>query len=212
MKKRSPMREKLPVGPVFGFLLVGLLFLSGLLYYRAVNIQRFLEPALALSLPRSELSQRLGDLLQREFSRPFVGGIRLRSSSIVVEKALLLTPDGVLRRNAPVILKKLARVYLSALDENTRPNVSMILVISRYPVPSGDGDGEARGRQRRQADMMLDALFHAEPELERQFDRFFASTAIPASLAQDPDTIEFQIIPSELMHAGVLQKLVKYVH
>jgi len=209
--KGSRMRWNLPAGPVFGFLLVGLLLLSGLLYYRAVNVQRFLEPALALSLPRSELSQRLGDSIEREFRGYAVKDIRLRSSSIVIEKSLLFSPGGVLRDNAPVTLKKLARVYLSALDENTRPNVSMILVIARYPVRDG-ASGAVRSQQRRQAEITLDALFRAEPELAEQFGRFFASTAVPASLVQDPDTIEFQIIPSELMHAGVLQKLVKYVH
>jgi len=201
----------LPAGPVFGFLLVGLMLLSGLLYYRAVNVQRFLEPALALSLPRSELSRQLGDAIEREFKGYAVKDIRLRSSSIVLEKHLLFTPGGALRNTAPVVLKKLARVYLSALDENTRPNVSLILVIARYPAANGVS-GAARDRQRQQAETTLDAMFRAEPALAEQFGRFFASTAIPASLVQDPDTIEFQIIPSELMHAGVLQKLVKYVH
>jgi len=207
----SRTEGNVPLGPVFGLVLVGVLLLSGLLYYRAVNVQRFLEPALALSLPRSELSQHLGDAIEREFKGYAVKDIRLRSSSIVIEKALLFSSSGVLRSNAPVVLKKLARVYLTALDENTRPNVSLILVISRYPVRNGVTDA-ARKRQRRQAEMTLDALFRSEPELAAQFGRFFASTAVPASLVQDPDTIEFQIIPSELMHAGVLQKLVKYVH
>jgi hypothetical protein len=204
------MKGNLPAGPVFSLLLVGLLLLSGLLYYRAVNVQRFLEPALALSLPRSELAQRLSASLQQEFSEHAIRGVKLRSSSIIVDQSLLFTPRGVLRDFAPVILKKVARVYLSALDEQTRPNVSMVLVIARYPAQRGEM-GAIRIEHQRQASKTLDALFDAEPELAKQFGRFFTSAAIPASLVQDPDTIEFQIIPSELMHAGVLQQLVKYV-
>lgn len=210
MKRLLRIPGDVPVGPVFSLLLVGLLLLSGLLYYRAVNVQRFLEPALALSLPRSELAQRINASLQREFSEHSIGGIRLRSSSIIIEQSLLFTPRGVLRDFAPIILKKVARAYLSALDEQTRPNVSMVLVIARYPV-QGSETNAIRSEHQRQAARTLDALFEAEPALAKQFGRFFTSAAIPATLVQDPDTIEFQIIPSELMHAGVLQQLVKYV-
>ena len=210
MKKLVRMKWNLPAGPVFSLLLVGLLSLSGLLYYRAVNVQRFLEPALALSLPRSELAQRINVSLQQEFSEHAIRGVKLRSSSIIIDQSLLFTPRGVLRDLAPVILKKVARVYLSALDDQTRPNVSMVLVIARYPAQAGE-TGAIRIKHQRQASKTLDALFKAEPEIAKQFGRFFTSAAIPASLVQDPDTIEFQIIPSELMHAGVLQQLVKYV-
>lgn len=209
MKKRLRMQGSLPAGPIFGLLLVGLLLLSGLLYYRAVNIQRFLEPALALSLPRSELAQRIGAALLREFGENAVKGIRLRSSSIIVENELLFSDGGALRKIAPPVLKKIARVYLQALDEQTRPNVSMILIISRYPLQGGDIRAVREVRQR-QAEKTLDGMFKAEPELAAQFGRFFASAAMPASRLQDPDSIEFQVIPSELMHASVLQKLVKY--
>lgn len=211
MKKRSSLQGTLPAGPVFSAMLVGLLLLSGLLYYRAVNVQRFLEPALALSLPRSELAQRIETALQQEFGGYAIRGIRLRSSSIIIDKDLLFTTGGTRREVAPAILKKLARVYLAALDEKTRPNVSMILVIARYPVQTR-ANGLLRSEQQRQAEMTLDAMFSAEPALVKQFGRFFAAAALPASqIALDQDTIEFQVIPSELIHAGVLQKLVKYL-
>lgn len=211
MKSRRRIRGKLPAGPVFALLLVGLLLLSGLFYYRAVNVQRYLEPALALSLPRSILAQRINAALEREFDGSAVNGIRLRSSAIIVEKDLLFASAGGLRREAPVLLRKLARVYLAALDDQTRPDVSMILVITRYPAQD-DKTGALRSEQQRQAGRILDALFGSEPALAEKLGRYFASAAMPASrLMQDPDTIEFQIIPSELMHAGVLQSLVKYV-
>ena len=48
-----------PPGPLLSLLLIGLVLLSGLLYYRAVRIQRFMEPALALSQPRNDFSEAI---------------------------------------------------------------------------------------------------------------------------------------------------------
>ena len=72
MNRRSLWKYVPPAGPVLSLLLIGLVVLSALLYYRAVKIQRFLEPALALSQPRNEFTKNISQNFQREIGRAHV--------------------------------------------------------------------------------------------------------------------------------------------
>jgi len=69
MKKVSINKFILPPGPILILTLIGLLLLSALLYYRAVKIQRFLEPVLAITQPRIAFSKNIYNLLLREFGK-----------------------------------------------------------------------------------------------------------------------------------------------
>src|SRR5512143_2212095 len=64
MKGGSLWKYAPPPGPVISLLLIGLVLLSSLLYYRSVKIQRFLEPALALSQPRNEFAKHIRQIIQ----------------------------------------------------------------------------------------------------------------------------------------------------
>jgi hypothetical protein len=56
-----------------------------------------------------------------------------------------------------------------------------------------------------------DALFRAEPDLKKKYRSFFAVAARPAPLRERyPELMEFRIIPLEMLHMGVLQRLQKY--
>jgi len=59
----------LPPGPILSLALIGLLILSAILYYQAVKIQRFLEPALAVSQPKMKFTQNMNNLLTKEFAK-----------------------------------------------------------------------------------------------------------------------------------------------
>jgi len=204
-----------PAGPVLSLLLIGLVVLSALLYYRAVKIQRFLEPALALSQPRNEFTRNISQTFQREFGAQQVGGLQARTSSIVIDRSLLFTADGALRPSSTVIIKRLSRLFLSLLgDTRTRNNISIVLVSFRYP---DDGPKLAiiAGREQAQqmAGLLQDSLYEAEPELGAKYKAYFAATVQPEHLRRGQSgVIELRIIPSELLHIEVLQKLVKYTH
>jgi len=215
MNRWSLWRYVPPAGPVLSLLLIGLVVLSALLYYRAVKIQRFLEPALALSQPRNEFTRNISQTFQREFGAQQVGGLQARTSSIVIDRSLLFTADGALRPSAMAIIKKLSRLFLSLLgDTRTRNNISIVLVSFRYP---DDGSKLAiiAGREQAQqmAGLLQDSLYAAEPELGAKYKAYFAATVQPEHLRRGQSgVIELRIIPSELLHIEVLQKLVKYTH
>src|SRR5512143_3698017 len=78
-----------PLGPLFSLTLIGLILLNAIIYYRAVKIQRFLEPALAISEPRMKFTRDIRDLLSREFSPDQMKGIRFRAGTIIVDQSLL---------------------------------------------------------------------------------------------------------------------------
>ena len=204
-----------PAGPILSLLLIGVVVLCALLYYRAIRIQRFLEPALALSQPRNEFTRNISQNFQQEFGALNLGGIQARTSSIVINRSLLFSADGTLLPTAPIITRKLSRLFLSLLsDARTRSNISIVLVTFRYP-DAGPRQAIAAGRQQAQqmAGLLQDSLYEAEPELGAQFKSYFAATVQPEHLRRGQSgMIELRIIPSELLHIEVLQKLVKYAH
>ena len=215
MNRRSLWKYVPPAGPVLSLLLIGLVVLSALLYYKAVKIQRFLEPVLALSQPRNEFTRNISLNFQQEFGAQQVEGLRARTSSIIIDRPLLFSAGGVLKPSSKLIIKKLSRLFLSLLaDTRTRNNISIVLVTFHYPA---DGPQPATAVARTQAQQMIgalqDSLYEAEPELEQKFKTFFAATVHPEHLRRGEDgVIELRIIPSELLHIEVLQKLVKYAH
>ena len=215
MKRAFLWRYVPPAGPVLSLLLIGLVVLSALLYYRAVKIQRFLEPALALSQPRNEFTRNISQNFQREFGAQQIGGIQARTSSIVIARSLLFSPGGALRPSSKIIIRKLSRLFLSLLtDTRTRNNMSIVLVIFHYP-DGGPKHATMAGRMQAQqmVGLLQDSLYEAEPELGEKFKAYFAATVQPEHLRRgESGVIELRIVPSELLHIEVLQKLVKYAH
>jgi hypothetical protein len=213
MNGKSLWRYAPPAGPVLSLLLIGLVLLSALLYYRAVKIQRFLEPALALSQPRNEFSKSIKQIFQKEFGTESVKGLKLRASSILIERSFLFSGDGALKASAQADLKKLAHIFIELMDnEQTRSDISLVLIISRFPA-SGTWMEYAANRMlaQRTSGFIQDALFFAEPHLGMRYGTYFMASAQPTNpLEGNRELIELRIVPSELLHIRVLEKLEKY--
>jgi hypothetical protein len=206
-----------PLGPLFSITLIGLLLLSAILYYRAVKIQRFLEPALAISEPRMRFNQSIKDLLSREFSSEEMKGIKFSAGTITVDESLFLVPAHSTKGTAgPAVLKKLGRVFVSALDDpEMRQNISLIEIIARYPLGKDlILNSQTRFTVQDSATLLLNSLFSAEPRLDKNYPTYFAATAIPAASPQKPGSIvvEFRIIPTERLHIEVLERLEQYAY
>ena len=214
MKGVSIKKFILPPGPILILTLIGLLLLSALLYYRAVRIQRFLEPALAMSQPRITFSKNINNLLLREFGKEESKGIKFSTGSILVEQSLLIA--GVHKINGEdTVLKKLGHVFLAALsDPAISDNISLIIVSTRLPLsPEIRPNKESRYQIQNRAELILNSMYEAAPGLERKYGRYFAAAALPVDPAvKDTDWIEFRIIPTERLHIEVLQRLEKYAH
>jgi hypothetical protein len=218
MSPRSLWKYLPPAGPVLSLTLIGLVLLSGLLYYRAIKIQRFLEPALAISQPRSEFTRNISQTFQKEFGDESVAGIKVRTSSFLIERTLLFSPQGVLNADARDEVRKFARVFLSLMEEShTRSDISLVLIIARFPaygpmVPALSALAMAeRSKAQRMTGSLQDALFLAEPELGRKYGAYFVAAAQPTNPHDaNRDQVEFRIIPSEFLHIEVLEKLEKY--
>ena len=203
----------LPLGPLLSLTLIGILVLSALVYYRAVTIQRFLEPALAISQPRMKFTQSITSLLSNEFGTEQIKGIRFRTGSIFVEPSLLLNNIHPVKGSRPLILKKLANVFLTALnDPDIRNNISLILVSTRLPLsPDKEANKEMRAKMRDRAGLILSSLFALEPQLEKTYGVYFAATALSVGAGvKETEWIEFRIVPTERLHIEVLLRLGKY--
>jgi hypothetical protein len=213
MNVKSLWKYLPPVGPIFSIMLIGLVLLGALLYYRAVKIQRFLEPALALSQPRNEFTKSINTIFVKEFKTKSIEGLKIRTSSILMEKSLLFSSDGTLKASAQDDLQKLARIFLSLMqDDHTRSEISQVLIIGRY---SSYGVPTAtileRVKVQRMVGFIQDALFQLEPELGIRYAPYFVGAAQP-TIPQErkSEVVEFRIVPSEFLHIEVLEKLEKY--
>ena len=97
-------------------------------------------------------------------------------------------------------------------NEQTRSDISLVLIISRFP-SSGTWLMYAGERMlaQRTGGFIQDALFFAEPQLGIRYGTYFVAAAQPTSMMEgNRELIEFRIIPSELLHIKVLEKLEKY--
>ncbi len=214
MNERSVWHYLPPPGPLLSLLLIGMVLLSGLLYYRAVKIQRFLEPALALSQPRNEFTNSIGKTFEKEFGPKTPSGLRLKSSSILVEKSLLYSGGLILNLSARDEMQKLARIFLTLMkDEKTRSEISLVLIIARFPSYGGarGGHNMERIEAQRMMGLIQDALFQEQPELGVRYPHYFAAVA-QATSPHEPNrnSVEFRIVPSEFLHIEVLERLQKY--
>ena len=205
----------LPPGPILILTLIGLLLLSALLYYRAIKIQRFLEPALAITQPRITFSKNINNLLLREFGKEESEGIKFKAGSIFVEQSLLISGVRNIKGEDTVVLKKLGRVFMDAFsDPDIRDNISLILVIARPPLsPEKISNKELRYQIQNRTGLILNSIYKVAPGLESNYGRYFAATALPVGRAvKETEWIEFRIIPTEKLHIEVLQSLEKYAH
>ena len=213
MNGKSLWKYVPPAGPILSLALIGLLLLSALLYYRAIKIQRFLEPALAISQPRNDFSKNIKQMFQKEYGAESIKGLKIRASSILIERSFLFREDGALKASARIDLKKLARIFLLLMDqEQTRSDISLVLIMSRFP-SGGTWMMYAAERMQalRMAGFIQDALFFEEPQLALRFGTYFVAAAQPANPIEGTrELIELRIIPSEFLHIKVLERLEKY--
>ena len=160
MKQKSIWNFLPPAGPILSIGLIGLVLLSGLLYYRAVKIQRFLEPALAFSQPRNEYSKRIAGLFQKEFGKNPINGLEYKMGVIHLRPTLLLSPDGRLSADGLAILKKLGIIFVSLMrDEKARSEISLILISARVPASPPLQAAGLRMRSHMMAGFIQDGLF-----------------------------------------------------
>lgn len=200
--KKLYKKFSLPLGPIILISLIGILLLSSLLYYRSIKVQRFLEPALALSEPRLKFSQKINNIVLKEFSSEEIKKIKVKSSSLIVDKSLLFSEDGTIKTQT---VKKLSSIFLKALnDQEIRKYISLILIGIKSP-------NEEASDSYNNAKKIMDLLFKYEPSLKRDYSNYFSPSMI--GLKEKKENIlslEFKIVPSEQLHIDVLQKLIKY--
>ena len=136
--------------PVGILILIGILLLSALLYYKSVRAQRYLEPSLALAQPRIAFANKVTLLFQKEFGPKRINGVVLTGNSIFVDNSLIFgSPDGP-RVVDTVFLEKLSNIFLSMLsDPDMRSHFDLILVSARIHFsPSIDENKKRRIRGR----------------------------------------------------------------
>lgn len=212
----QPIRNKfLPAGPVFSLALIGLMLLSGFLYYKAVRFQRFLEPALALTQPGSQFDQQVGSLLMEEFGPEDASDIRFSAGTVQVRESALV--GNAHRAGGGAMFMKLGRFFRKLLDSSELRRDVKVILVSKVARVSADPEvaiqnRDARHKAQDRAEGILSTLYAVQPELETKYGTYFEATAISV-YKPDADTgwVFFRIIPSERLHIEVLQKLEKYI-
>lgn len=199
-------------GQLLGLTLVGLLLVSAIVYYKAVKLQRYLEPTLAIAQPRIAFAKNLGTLIKKEFGPINVKGVGYTASSIFVDDALLFKDVQGKKKPDREFIQRLGRIFLSLLqDPRMRTQVDLILVSTNIPIsPHPNMNIRQRRQMQRKAELILYSLYNAEPALEREYGIYFAAAAVPLGLVKRDNWVEFRIIPSEHLHIEMVKSLEKY--
>lgn len=201
-------------GPIVSLTLIGLLLLGVLLYYRAITIQRFLEPALAISQPKIEFAENLNKILKREFKGFETDSVLFAPDAIYVRGPFLLVGVHHMEKDeGPQVFSMLANAFGSILENpDMRRYVDMILVSTKIP-PALDPEQNRRWRteSRMRAEFILNALFEANPTLQDRYQRYFSAAPVMAATEEEAEWVEFKIIPTQRLHIEVLQRFQKYV-
>lgn len=202
----------LPPGSILSITLIGFLLLGAVLYYRAGRIQRFLEPALAISQPRVSFFSGFMGIFVKEFGEEPIPDVVFHGDSIRVRSSLVV--EALHHKGRTDVLEKLGRVFLETLrDPHLNSYVDVILVGTKAPIAPESGlNSRIRKDFNDLAGNVLDALYREVPELEKEYAMNFASSALSVSTkGDDLNWVEFYIIPSERIHVELLRKLEKYV-
>lgn len=211
MRPLGYIRAFIPPGPVLSLTLIGIMLLGALLYSRAVRIQRFLEPSVAISEPRITFNRKVSNLLIGEFGSSDVQGLVFLGNQLLVHKTLLYQ-DADANGVSPV-MRKLGRVFYTVLDDNAlRPYIDTIIISTRGPM-SDDPEKNRRIRefQHEEANFLLNALCLVEPEIDRKYPAYLESSVTLINMrADEGDWVVFRIIQSDKPHIDMLQKLQKY--
>jgi hypothetical protein len=199
-------------GQLLGLTLIGLMLVSATVYYKAVKLQRYLEPTLAVAQPRIEFARNLGAIIEKEFGPIRVKGIGYTANSIFVNDSLLFKEAP--HKNIPnrEFIQRLGRIFRSVLqDPRMRTNFDLILVSTSLPVsPHPTMNKRRRREMQRKAELILYTLYKVEPLLERDYGMYFAAAAVPVEPMKGDNWVEFRIIPSEHLHIEVVKSLEKY--
>lgn len=207
MKKIIP-----PPGHMLGITLTGILLLSALLYYRAVNAQRYLEPSLAVAQPRIEFAQKITRLLAEEFGPGKVKGIIFTGNAIFVEDSLIFSDPVKRSATRPEFIKKMARVFLTILnDTQMKPHIDLIMIGTRLPVSPHPGMNRIKKIEMQNiAERIKESLYGVEPGLQEKYRRYFVATAVSDERTKSDRWVQFRIIPGEQLHIEMIKSLDKY--
>ncbi len=214
MTRDSVKKFILPPGPILSLTLIGLVILSAILYYRAVKIQRFLEPALAVSQPKMKFSQSINTLLTGAFGDEVGKGIKFRAGSIFVDQSSFSHDGHFTKGFDREVLRKLGSVFLSALSKDAlKEHISLIVVGVRFPMgPDPQLNRVASLQSQQTAWLILNSLYAEEPLIEKQYGAYFTAAALPVSGPFDESRrVEFRIVPTDRLHIEVLQRFEKYM-
>jgi hypothetical protein len=212
MESHRVKKTFLPPGQLLGLILIGLMLLSGLVYYKAVKAQRYLEPTLAIAQPRITFANNISSMIEDKFGIKKVKGLSFATDAIFLDDALLFTDPVQKRKPDLAVLKKLGQVFLTMLEHpETRFQFNLILVGARMPIgPHAGMNVRQRREMQRVSELILYSLFKVEPELERKFGIYFAATVIPVLPHKKTNWVEFRILPSEHLHVEMIKSLEKY--
>ncbi len=198
------------LAPLGILILIGMLLLSALLYYKSVRAQRYLEPSLALAQPRIEFANKVTLLFEKEFGPERIRGVVLSGNSIFVDSTLIFNdprnPEGV----DTAFLKKLSSIFLSMLSNHEmKSHFNLILVNSRVHFSLNIKENRIRRiRGQHIAGSIMDSMYTVEPALMKYYG-IFAPTAQPDKPGAK-NWVEFRIVPSERVHVEMMESLNKY--
>jgi len=212
MSAQNTKRFFLMPAQLLGLTLTGILLVSAFVYYKAVKLQRYLEPTLAIAQPRIQFAKNLGHLIEKEFGSTDMKGVVYTASSIFIDEALLFKDIPGKKIADMIFIQRLSQIFLSILqDPQLRTHFELILVSTRVTItPHLDMNRRKWNEAQHKAQFILYSLYSVQPTLEKEYGMYFTAAALPVAPPKGDNWVEFRIIPSEHLHIEIMKSVGKH--
>lgn len=207
MRAEDLRKLVLPPGPILSVTLIGLVLLGSVLYYKAVSVQRRMEPVMAFLRPRMEFSGALDAAINRVFPEKYKELIIVSPDAVYAGNDLIYTKAGTLDAEAVAGLSRLVGEMIG--NPETKRHINLILVTVRYPLAeSPEESAKNRHIASKRAEGIMDAVLGGVRAPGVQARPYLASAAIGVS-PESPrlDWVEFKIIHTDQFNLEMLNRL-----
>ena len=196
--------------PFVTLILIGLLLTGVTLYYKAINLQRFLEPALAVLEPSVTFTSQITRTAQNKFTHIPADRIIIRGNNLRIHKSLFST---VSDKRIPLIVRQMGKFIRTILNDRTLSNdIQSVIIKAHVPIQAALTEPALYNNMRIQAEAVLNTIMQLEPSLASTNAHKMGSLAMYSKDPRAGEWLTLEVVPSEMLHIKVLERMSKYAN
>ena len=208
--KKTDNNNILPTEPFITLILIGLLLTGVTLYYKAINLQRFLEPALAVLEPSVTFTSKINKTARNKLSHATDNKIVIRGNNLSIHKSLFRSAE---HKQIPLIVREMGSFIKTILNDKTLSNdIQSVIIKANVPIHAALAEPGLYDNMRLQAEAVLNTIMQLEPSLASTNAHKMGSLAMYSKNPGAAEWLTLEVVPSEMLHIKVLERMSKYTN